>query len=144
MYHIICLIECYAIRIYMVCIGFTVKIPLYQRFHTFLRQFHTFFHTILNFHLYQIIRLLECYKNTYSLPRFLVKIPLYWRFHILLKQVHTFFHTFFGEKNSPYIFPHLYQHYKKIQKKKINNSRDMLQKGEKSLFITPILPFLAK
>ena len=34
-----------ATRIYMIFIGFLVKIPLYRRFHTFLRQFHTFFHT---------------------------------------------------------------------------------------------------
>ena len=31
-----------ATRIYKVCMGFHMKIPLYQRFHTFLARFHTF------------------------------------------------------------------------------------------------------
>ena len=82
--------------VYMICIGFLVKIPLYMRFHTFLRQFHTFFHTLFEKKIHPICLLIDT--------------------NILQKD----------------------------QTNKINNYRDMLQKGEKSLFFTPISPFLAK
>ena len=85
-----------AIRIYVVCMGFLVKIPLYQRVHTFLRQFHTFFHT--------------CFEKKFR--------PI-----CLL------------------IYANILQ---KNQTNKMNNSKDILKKGEKSLFFTPISPFLAK
>ena len=52
-----------ATRIYKVCMGFHMKIPLYQRFHTFFGRFHTFFSHLQIFKVDHKTRLIECYKN---------------------------------------------------------------------------------
>ena len=98
-----------ATRIYMVCIGFLVKIPLYQRFHTFFRQFLTFFHTLWNFHLYHIIRLLECFKNIYGLHRFPSENSSISAISHLFKAISHLFSHLFEKKISPYMSPNLYQ-----------------------------------
>ena len=58
------------LRIYMVCISFLLKIPLYQRFHTFFGRFHTFNSHLKIFNLDQKARLFNCYNNIYGLHGF--------------------------------------------------------------------------
>ena len=53
-------------------------------------------------------------------------------------------HTFFEKRFCPICFLIYINILQKVQRNIMKNFRDMLQKGEKSLFFTPISPFLAK
>ena len=59
-----------ATRIYKVCEGFHMKIPLYQWFHTFFGLFHTFISHLEIFKLGHKNNLIECYKNIWGLRGF--------------------------------------------------------------------------
>ena len=62
-----------ATKLYKVCMNFHLKIPLYQRFHTFFGDFTPFFTPFSKIFFHFIIRLLKCYKNTYGLHRFSIR-----------------------------------------------------------------------
>ena len=142
MYHIIHLLKCYKsiYGLYRFRIEKSSKSVISHLFW----QFHTFFHTLLNFHLYHIIRLHECYKNIYGLHRFPSENSSISAISHLFKAISHLFHTFLRKKFRPIcllIYTNILQ---KNQTNKMNNSRAMLQKGEKSLFFTPISPFFGQ
>ena len=53
----------YTRRVWKVCIGFYLQIPLYQRFHTFFGPFHTFFSYLQIFNMDHDDHLNKCYKT---------------------------------------------------------------------------------
>ena len=87
---------------YMICIGFLLKILLYQRFHTFFGDFTPFFHTFFNFFFHHIIRLLNCYKNIYGLHRFSIENSSILAISHLFRRFHTFFSHLFQNISSLY------------------------------------------
>ena len=94
-----------ATKLYKVCMNFHLKIPLYQRFHTFFGPFHNFFSHLHISNLDHNNHLNKCYKTIWSLHGFSFENSsistishLFWRFH-------TFFHTFFKNISSLYNSP---------------------------------------
>ena len=91
--------------------GFNLKIPLYQQFHTFFGRFKTFFHTS-KFAIYTIKTWLNATRIYKVYMGFVLKIPLYKPFHTFLRHFHTFFsHLQISNENHN---NRLYKYYKNI------------------------------
>ena len=68
--------------------GFNLKIPLYQQFHTFFGRFNTFFSHLQICNIYYKIPLIKCYKNIYGFYGFLFEKK---QFDTFFGQFDTFF-----------------------------------------------------
>ena len=94
-----------ATKLYKVCMNFHLKIPLYQRFHTFFGDFTPFFTPFSKIFLHFIIRLLKCYKNIYIFYRFCIQnFYIITISHLFPSISHLFSHLFqkiFSKFNSP-------------------------------------------
>ena len=97
----------------MICIGFLLKIPQYQRFHTFFGDFTPFLHTFFKIFLQFIIRLLKCYTNIYGLNRFSIGNSFILAISHLFQRFHTFSSHLFQNFVSLCTPPHSYQSIKK-------------------------------
>ena len=93
----------------MICIGFLLKIPQYQRFDTFFSDFTPFFHTSFKILLHFIICLLKCYTNIYGLHRFSIGNSFKLAISHLFQRFHTFSSHLFQNFVSLRTPPHSYQ-----------------------------------
>ena len=85
-----------ATKLYKVCMNFHLKIPLYQRFHTFFGDFTPFFTPFSNIFFHFIVCLLKCYKNIYDLHTFSIRNSSKLAISHLFSRFHTFFFTPFS------------------------------------------------
>ena len=75
--------------------GFHMKIPLYQRFHTFFGPFHTFFSHLQISNMDHNNHLNNCYKTILGLHGFSYENSSISTISHLFCRFNTFFHTFF-------------------------------------------------
>ena len=89
--------------------NFHLKIPLYQRFHTFFGDFTPFFTPFSKIFFHFIVRLLKCYKNIYDLHTFSIRNSSKLAISHLFSRFHTFFshlfQLFFYSLRTPHSYP---------------------------------------
>ena len=104
-----------ATKLYKVCMNFHLKIPLYQRFHTFFGDFTPFFTPFSKIFFHFIVRLLKCYKNIYDLHTFSIRNSSKLAISHLFSRFHTFFshlfQLFFYSLRTPHSYPPVKKNY---------------------------------
>ena len=128
-------------RIYMICIGFIVKIPLYQRFHNFFNAISHLFSHLIEFtfvHYSVYLSATRIYMVSYW------KFILYRQFHNFLSKFHTLFYTFFKRFFALKVFSFIPNFYKKFRKIKWIIPEIRFKKANRGYLLTIFCHFWTK